>query len=169
MARLARAGPAARAQPISTMAVLASALAASGCSGPASTLDPGGLAAQHIANLSWLLIVTGAGVYILVLAALALATRRRAPIPPRRVEIGVVVAGIGMPLVILVALLLVSVRTLAELTRPEQAPLVVEVVGRQYWWALRYRDRSGTEIAATASELHLPQGRRVELRLRPRT
>jgi cytochrome c oxidase subunit 2 len=148
------------------MTVLASALAATGCRGPASTLDPGGPAAQQIASLSWVLIVAAAGVYVFVVAALALAARRRARIPTRWAELGIVAAGIGMPLVILVGLLLVSIRTLAELTRPEPAQLVVEVVGRQYWWALHYRDGSGTEIAATANELHLPQGRRVELRLR---
>jgi cytochrome c oxidase subunit 2 len=94
-------------QGLRAAAVLA-ALAVSGC-GPASSVDPGGPAAERIAGLTWLL---------------------------------------------------------AALTRPAPAALVVEIVGQQYWWELHYREPGGAPIATTANELHLPQGRRVELHLR---
>lgn len=143
-------------------------LAVAGCGGPASTLAPAGPAAQSIATLSWLLIAVVAAIYIVVLGALAAAVRgrRRASASDGWATVGVVAGGIVLPLVVLPAILFPSVRTLAALTRPAPAHLVVEIVGHQYWWELRYREPGGVEIATTANELHLPQGRRVELRLR---
>jgi cytochrome c oxidase subunit 2 len=137
------------------------------CRGPASALAPAGPGAQNIAQLSWLLIGVAAFLYLLVLAALALAIRRRRG---RTMGEGwatavVLAGGIVLPLVVLPVLIFPSVRSLAALTRPQAAELVVEIIGRQFWWELRYRDRDGTEIV-TANELHLPQGRRVEVRLR---
>lgn len=155
---------AARPSPVPFVAILAMA----GCSGPASTLTPAGPAAQSIASLTWLLIIVAAAVYVLVLGALAVATRGRGRPSQgdRWATLGVVAGGIVLPLVVLPALLFPSVRTLAALTRPAPAQLVVEIVGHQYWWELRYREPGGVEIATTANELHLPQGQRVELRLR---
>ncbi|MBA2459395.1 MAG: hypothetical protein H0V43_10640 [Gemmatimonadales bacterium] len=49
--------------------------------------------------------------------------------------------------------------------RARGADLVVDVVGKQLWWEVRYRDSDPTRGFITANELHLPVGRRVELRL----
>ena len=148
-------------------AAAACAVALAGCSGPASTLAPAGPAAQSIANLTWLLFAVGAAVYLLVLGALAVAIRRRGSTSPRDGWAITVVVGGGilLPLVVLPGLLFPSVRTLGALTRVTPADLVVEVIGQQYWWELRYRGRDGADVV-TANELHLPQGRRVELQLR---
>ncbi|MGH7581234.1 MAG: cytochrome c oxidase subunit II, partial [Gemmatimonadales bacterium] len=43
--------------------------------------------------------------------------------------------------------------------------LVVDLVGKQWWWEIRYRDADPTKVFVTANELHIPVGRRVELRL----
>lgn len=138
-----------------------------GC-GPASALDPRGPGAAHIAGLTWLLLAVLAAVYVLVLAVLAIAIRRRGSVSRRDgwARVGVVAGGIGLPLVVLPWLLIPSVRVLATLTRPEPAALEVEVVGQQFWWELHYRDPRGGEPVTAANELHLPQGRRVALRLR---
>jgi cytochrome c oxidase subunit 2 len=143
------------------------ALALTGCSGPASTLAPAGPGAQNIAGLSWLLFAVGAVVYLVVLGALVLAIRRRRSDRPGDgwATVGVVTGGIVLPLVVLPVLLLVSVTSLRGLTSAAPADVVVEVIGQQYWWELHYRRRDGTTVA-TANELHLPRGRRVELHLR---
>ena len=138
-----------------------------GCSGGASALAPAGPGAQTIASLSWLLIGVVAIIDALVLTALALAIRRRRSDSRRDgwAMLSVVAGGIVLPLIVLPLLLFASVRSLAALTRPAAADLVVEIVGQQFWWELRYRDRDGADVV-TANELHLPQGRRVELVLR---
>jgi cytochrome c oxidase subunit 2 len=139
-----------------------------GCAGPASTLDPGGAGAARASFLTWLLIAVMAAVYLLVLGILTLVIRRRAE--PRRTGgtgwalVGVVAGGIALPVVVITILALVSVRSLAELTRAEAASLTVDVVAQQYWWEFRYRAGDG-EPTITANELHVPVGRRVELRL----
>jgi cytochrome c oxidase subunit 2 len=138
-----------------------------GC-GPAGALAPHGPGAAHIAGLTWLLIAVAAAIYLLVLAALAVAIRRRGPVTRRDgwARAGVVAGGIVLPLLVLPWLLIPSVRVLAALTHPEPAALEVEVVGQQFWWELHYRDPRGGEPVTTANELHLPRGRRVALRLR---
>jgi cytochrome c oxidase subunit II len=135
--------------------------------GPASMFAPAGPAAQNIASLSWFLIAVAGLLYLLVLVALGIAIRRRR-VTTRGdgwATTTVVAGGIVLPVLVLVALLFPSVRSLAALTRPAAADLVVEVEGQQFWWRLAYRDRDGGEVV-TANELHLPRGRRVELRLR---
>ena len=147
------------------LAVVASGTA---CGGRASTLDPGGAGAERISHLTWLLIAVMAVVYLVVLAVLAQVIRRRAE---RRTSggtgwalVGVVAGGIVLPVVVITALAIVSVRSLAGLTRAEATSLAVDVVAQQYWWEFRYREGDG-EPLITANELHLPVGRRVQLRL----
>jgi cytochrome c oxidase subunit 2 len=148
--------------------LLAVVVAATACAGPASTLDPGGSGAERISHLTWLLIVVMAGVYLVVLAVLAKVMRRRAERPVRGgtgwALISVVGGGIVLPVVVITALAIVSVRSLADLTRAEAAGLTVDVVAQQYWWEFRYREGDG-EPVITANELHLPVGRRVQIRL----
>jgi cytochrome c oxidase subunit 2 len=150
------------------LVTLLMAAAGAGCAGPASTLAPRGPAAEDIARLSWVLIVVAAAAYVLVLAMLA-AALRRGPRPSRHdlwARLGVIGGGIALPVAAIIPLFIVSVRTLAAVTRPEAPGLVVEIVGHQYWWELRYPAAGPGEIVVTANELHLPVGRPVELRIR---
>ena len=148
--------------------LLVALVAATACTGRASTLDPGGSGAERISQLTWLLITVMAGVYIVVLAVLAMVIRRRTERPARGgtgwALVGVVAGGIVLPVVVITALAIVSVRSLADLTRAEAAGLTVDVVGQQYWWEFHYREADG-ESLITANELHLPVGRRVQIRL----
>lgn len=137
-------------------------LALAGCGGPQSALDPWGPQAERISDLSILLFTGGGLILTLVVALMALAVwappawRRRAG--TLRFVIG---GGIVFPAVTLAALLVHTLgasRALALFSG--EAPLRVEIVGRQYWWEMRYPDG-----AVTANELRIPRGRDVELTL----
>jgi cytochrome c oxidase subunit 2 len=73
-----------------------------------------------------------------------------------------VVAGVVAPLVILVVVFGATVRAMrfVPTSAPPEAP-VIEVVGHQFWWEVRYPDRGVT----VRDELHLPVGRPVNLQL----
>jgi cytochrome c oxidase subunit 2 len=73
-----------------------------------------------------------------------------------------VVAGVVAPMVILLVVFGATVRAmrLVPTTAPSDA-LVIEVVGHQFWWEVRYPDAGVT----VTNELHLPVGRPVNLQL----
>jgi cytochrome c oxidase subunit 2 len=67
------------------------------------------------------------------------------------------------PALIVFFLVLVSARTLWEVNaapasnRDDTEPLVVSVVGRQWWWEYRYQSYDGRKLTfITANELHIP-------------
>lgn len=141
------------------------ALLLSGCSGVQTPLDPWGVQAARIAELTHVLFAGGTAIFLLTMgflvAALVAPGRVRSWIGSRRFVIG---GGIVFPTVTLAALLVYSLGVSSALTLPGfTAPLRVEIIGRQYWWEVRYPDLG--EGAVTANELHLPVGRDVELLL----
>jgi cytochrome c oxidase subunit 2 len=75
-----------------------------------------------------------------------------------------VVGGVAVPLAILVVLFVLTLSTLPSVSAPGRGDgdLVVEVVGRQYWWEVGYPDHG----LVTANEIHIPTGTPVELRVR---
>jgi cytochrome c oxidase subunit 2 len=134
-----------------------------GCSGVQTPLEPWGVQAGLIAGLTWLLFGGGAAIFALVLALLAFAllapARLRRVMGSRRF---VLLGGVAFPAVTLAALLAHSMGISRALVLPEEeAPLRIEVIGRQYWWEVRYPDAGAG--AVTANEIHLPVGREVEL------
>ncbi|MFC7477229.1 cytochrome c oxidase subunit II [Dankookia sp. GCM10030260] len=144
---------------------LAVLLLLAGCSGEQTPLDPWGPQAGHIAELTWVLFLGGTAIFLLTMGFLAAALlapgKLRRAMGSRRFVIG---GGIIFPTVTLAALLLYSLGISRALTLPGgEAPLRVEIIGRQYWWEVRYPDLG--EGAVTANELHLPVGREVELQL----
>jgi cytochrome c oxidase subunit II len=81
----------------------------------------------------------------------------------------VLLGGLVFPLVVLVPLLGLTLGTMRGLGGGLGANgdpgLVLEVIGHQYWWEVRYLDGDGRVLFETANEIHLPVGRAVELRL----
>jgi cytochrome c oxidase subunit 2 len=136
-----------------------------GCGGVQTPLDPFGDAAARIAILSWVLFLGGAAIFLLVMALLACAlfapARWRGALRGRRFVVG---GGIVFPAVTLAVLLGWSLGVSRALVIPREAePLRIEVIGRQFWWEVRYPDAG--EGAVTANEIRLPVGREVELLL----
>jgi cytochrome c oxidase subunit II len=134
-------------------------------------LDPQGPVSQAMADLWWLLLGLGVAVIVAVVVVLGLGLFRRRPAAeqetgrerPNRFGRWFVVAGVVAPMVILLVVLGATVRAmrLVPTTAPSDA-LVIEVVGHQFWWEVRYPDQGVT----VTNELHLPVGRPVNLQLR---
>jgi cytochrome c oxidase subunit 2 len=74
----------------------------------------------------------------------------------------VIWGGIALPLVVLAIVFGYSTFTLAAVENPPgQASVKIEVVGRRWWWEVKYRDQGVT----TANELHMPVGTPVQVQL----
>jgi len=129
-----------------------------------------GSAAEAIGRLGDLLYV-GAGAIFLFVMALAIYSVFAKPraVNVRRWIVG---GGLVFPIVVLTALLVYSLRTGDALSHSaaasgssESEPLRIRVVGKQWWWEVRYVGHAqGTEIVL-ANEVRLPVGRPVELLL----
>ena len=133
-------------------------------------LDPQGPVSEAMANLFWLMLGLGGAVFVAVVVVLGLGLFRRRPVgepqPDRqgRDSFGrwFVVGGVVVPLVILLVVFGATVRAMRFVPRtaPPEA-LVIEVVGHQFWWEVRYPEQGVT----SRDELHLPVGRPVNLQL----
>lgn len=98
---------------------------------------------------------------------------------PRSERTGVRVmvwAGFVAPAIILGALLVITMRVLANVSLPSHAlaahdappalgELTIKVTGRQFWWEVEYLDAEPQRTFETANELRIPVGRRVIVRL----
>jgi cytochrome c oxidase subunit 2 len=151
--------------PATRIAAVAALLLTAACSGVQTPLDPHGDAAARIATLTIVLFVGGTAIFLLVMGLLGWALfapgSRRGLLRGRGFVVG---GGIVFPIVTLVALLVYSLDASRALVLPREAqPLRIEVIGRQYWWEVRYPDAG--EDAVTANEIRLPVGREVELLL----
>jgi cytochrome c oxidase subunit 2 len=78
-------------------------------------------------------------------------------------HMGLEIAWTIAPALIVVAIVIPTIQGVFAIQRPPDSDdvLVVEVVGKRYWWSFHYPELGVT----TANELHLPVGRPVSLRL----
>jgi cytochrome c oxidase subunit II len=130
-------------------------------------LDPAGEGARRIADLTWFLFAAGAIVFIVVMMAFALAVRAGRDASVRTEEARgtrlQIVAGGVVPALIIAVLFVVTLRALPVLsTAADSSDSDVELIGRQWWWEVRY-PRLGI---VSANEIHIPVGRPVRLTVR---
>lgn len=142
------------------------AFVVSGCGGEQSALRGDGTRAEAINENTLVLTVLGGAVWVIVVVAVLVAAFRRNREKPsvvdRRGIATVLVAGVILPAVIIVVVTAHSIGVLNRIDpRDADNPLVVEVVGKQFWWEIRYPD----EEVVTANEVHIPTGQRVRLNL----
>ena len=152
----------------------AAALAITGCAGAQSALDVRGPGAEQIAALWWLLLGVAVVVYAAVMALFlgaVLRSRRDAPEPAeetdhvRRRRARRLIGGmIALTAVILTAVFIVTLRTQVALHAHAEEDLTIEVIGRQWWWEIRYHGPSADSVI-TANEIHLPTGQRVRIEM----
>jgi len=164
-----------------TSLAVGAALAVSGC-GKQSILSPRSPQTHSIRTLWWWMFAVAAMVFLGAIAMLVLAWFKRdtrgLPFIGEREPVfqGLVLAfGIGIPLVVLIALFGVSDVYLVGQTAPppaRQTAMTIDVIGHQWWWEVRYPGRaqpgagftSGTgsgSAAVTANEIHIPVDTRV--------
>ncbi len=141
--------------------VLALPLLFGGCARQ-SPLEPHSKAAGEIATLWWVMLAVASVVFLGAVAMLVYGYLRRArpglPIVGESEAANtrlVVFFGIAVPVVVLVALFVVSDLVVIKQTQAPAADandLTVRVVGHQWFWEVRY---PGTK-AVTANEIHIP-------------
>ncbi len=155
---------------------------AAGCSGdPPSMLDARAGEARRIAGVWWLMFALATIVYVVVAAFIVVAVvrgrHRRASDeadadkagPERPSEGGggpkddtfIWFGGIVAPVIILGVLAVVTVNTTGVLRKQQQGELRIQVVGKRWWWDIRYPD----DRITTAGEIHIPVGRPVDIEL----
>jgi cytochrome c oxidase subunit II len=148
--------------------VVTSALALAGC-GEQSPLDPHSHQAREIATLWWGMLAAASVVFLGAVALLLLgAVRRTRPGLPLLGEregafIGlVVIFGMGIPVVVLVALFAIANRVVLPDTDAPKASttrMTIRVIGHQWFWEVRYPGST----AVTANEIHIPVRTRVNV------
>jgi cytochrome c oxidase subunit II len=134
-------------------------LALAGCGGDQSTLAPDSRASRSIATLWWVMLVGSAVVVgvVTLLVLISLLKRRGRLDRVDRSENGhtvVLVSGALVPTIVLIALFVYILTTLSATAQPgpRAARMTIEVVGKQWFWAVRYPQ----ERIATANEIHIP-------------
>lgn len=141
---------------------------------PPSVLDPRGPAGADIAVLWWVMFGLGMAVFVIVAVLLVLASvgRRGQAVADDSLagegfaggsNVLVAIGGVAVPAVIVVGLMVTTVVTAERVTTvgSAQQPLVIEVIGHQFWWDVRYPDHD----IRIANEVHVPVGRPVEFRV----
>src|SRR5437660_704877 len=137
-----------------------------------SIFDPVSPPAESIRRLSVLVLVITGLIFLVVegvLLYIVYRFRRRgaggATTEPPQVygSKPIEIAWTAAPALIVVVLILVTTRTLWEVTPDPPGPragddtLFVTVVGRQWWWEYRYDTFNGRDLGfITANELHVP-------------
>lgn len=141
--------------------------ALSGCNDRQSALSPHAAEAQH---LFWLILGFAAllgVIWLVVMIALGFAVLRR-PIDHRSNEHAADAAisfCAGLTGVIVIGLTVVSFAGQRATHGRDPPPLMVRIIGHQWWWELHYSDDNGRPSFVTANELHIPAGRDVVLKL----
>jgi cytochrome c oxidase subunit 2 len=147
--------------------LLAALLVLGACQGPQSAFVPAGVEAERVLGLWWTMAAGAVVIYVLVIGAAVYATRIAPERHPGFPGVAFIIGGgVALPVVVLAALLSYSFVLGRDLTRdlgPEARR--IEVVGKQWWWEVRYLDPAGGAPVVAANELRLPVGEPVELLL----
>lgn len=138
-----------------------------------NALNPQGYGAARLASLWWVMLALAGLTYLIVMGALGFALWRKRHRPPGddgvqrdwlrgRGQHIVIGGGVLFPTVILFIVYGFTLNTLAAVnnrTAPE--PLVIELIGHQWWWEVRYPQHD----FVTANEIHMPVGVPVQFQL----
>lgn len=149
-----------------TAAVLCPFLLAA-CTGPQSVFGGAGREALAIESLIVVTAIGAACIWFLITSLLVYASRvRRHRFTEEKAQRFITWGGVVGPAALLFVLVSYAVWSMPA-TRPwferQQADLEIEVTGEQYWWRIRYLDRSGDVAFETANELKLPVDRRIRV------
>lgn len=157
---------------LNSLMLLMAGLTLAGCGGdyPQSTIDTvtgdfGSAIGSLYRTIFWWTMVILAVVWGVLAYVLFRFREREGGPEPKRVR-GHLGLEIGWTLGAAVIVVLITVPTIQTVFRTQlgsaEDAMVVEVVGHQWWWEMRYPEQQ----VVTANEFHLPVGRPVELHLR---
>lgn len=134
---------------------------------PPPVLDPAGPYASSVTLLSWILFAMGAGVLLVVLAALWIALFGRRALQEKLGGKKVIwIGGLAFPLVVLTALLVYGLSLTRHLSDDIAGDeMRVRIAGEMWWWRVAYLDEAGNAVIQDANELHIPAGQPVVLEL----
>ena len=130
-----------------------------GCSGPLSTLQPGGPVAGHIAMLWWVMLLGAIALTLMVVVLVALGFRG-----PREVQARVWThrLGIWFSLVILSGTLGTGLWVGERILPRADGAVVVEAHAVQWSWRFAHEDGAGNRVE-TDDLLHIPAGVPVDV------
>jgi cytochrome c oxidase subunit II len=129
-----------------------------------AVLSPAGPLSAEIAQLFWVFVGVAAVVYLVVIAFLLAALRRRNE-ANTRTAVRVVSVAVGITSIVLLGLGVSDFFAQRVIAAMPQDPLRVRVTAHQWWWEIEYADGQPSRRVRTANELHVPTGRPVELEL----
>ncbi|MFW7381883.1 MAG: cytochrome c oxidase subunit II [Oligoflexus sp.] len=120
--------------------------------------------ADDIAYLWWLMLIVYTAVFLVVITLLAfgIKTKTRSEVPGGS-RLWLLIGGIALPFVTVLVMLILSLQVTKAIPT-DKADLVVEVVGRNWWWEVRYPEYG----IVSANEIYLPQGANVRFDLSAR-
>jgi len=134
----------------------------------------GAHAAEVIGLTTGLIVISCLVVIIVTLLLLGGLFRRRRVLdegelissPPER-GLSWLYVGIGLSALVLLGSALWTFVVIAKVSGPPTDPeFTIEVVGRQWWWEIRYLSGEPDRNFTTANEIHLPVGSPVRVKLR---
>ncbi|WP_210528228.1 cytochrome c oxidase subunit II [Rubellimicrobium arenae] len=135
------------------------------CDGPQSALSTGGADAAQLDRLFTVMLV-GAVVLWLGINGLFLYATRRGGRPVSRgwAEALIIGGGIGLPVVVLTALLSYGLSIMPD-QRAVGEGLRLRVTGEEFWWRVEYWPDGADAPIVAANEIRLPVGQRTEIEL----
>ncbi len=154
------------------VALTALVLIGAGCaSTPQNALDPEGPFSRSVDDLIQPVFVIAGLVFVFVEGLIIFAVfkfrRRSDDERPEQIHGSTKyeLAWTVIPALILVVVGVLTVSKIFYLDRQFEDAIQVEVIGHQWWWEYNYKDDAGETTVATANELHIPVGRKVQLNL----
>ena len=143
-------------------------LSVAGCTGDRSILAPAGPAARDVRLIWWVMLgfatIVLIGVTVVWLYAFKPRNVERTSAQERRIaRRWIIGGGLVLPITSVTALLMFGVpagQRMLPLPLGEP-PEVIEVIGHQWWWEVRYPGAEGGEVV-TANQLVMPAGEPVD-------
>jgi cytochrome c oxidase subunit II len=141
------------------------ALVCAGCTGRQTVLAPMGPQAAQLSWLLWSFIVICAVIWLLVMLVLVLALQHRTvPVQHSERRAAVIVGiSIAVSVLVIIALTVMSYAATRGLSVAADDPVVIRLLGFQWWWEVTYIDRRLDRTLVTANEIHIPVGRPVRI------
>lgn len=145
-----------------------------GCTKIQSVLNPQSPEADRLLQLFWIFTVVCTAIWLLVVAALAMALLRRQRDVPASLEdppgrarrkTAIISTLVAVTVIILTYFTMVSFSTTRGFTAQYSHALTIKVTGQQWWWEIEYQNSDPTQVFTTANEIHIPVGTRVHLDL----